>query len=504
MDNLDFLGSTDPDVIEDLYQRYKTNPDDLEESWRKFFQGFDFATQQYPIKEQIELATSDEFKVINLINDYRRRGHLFTKTNPVRKRRTYTPTLDIENYGLSKNDLDRVFNAGKEIGIGPAKLSDIISFLDQTYCRSIGVEYLFIRDITIVKWLQGKIEKSKNTPDYTSEERIFILQKLQRAVYFEKFLQKKFPGQKRFSLEGAESLIPALDAVMEKGSQLGIREFIIGMPHRGRLNVLANILRKPYVDIFHEFESPEYEDEGLLGDVKYHLGFTIERKTTENKTVKFTLAPNPSHLEAVDPVVEGITRARIGHFYNGDFNKVAPILIHGDASVAGQGVVYEVLQMQDLKGYKTGGTIHIVVNNQLGFTTDYLDGRSSTYCTDVAKITLSPVFHVNGDDPEALVFAIQMAMEFRNKFQKDVFIDLLCYRKYGHNEGDEPRFTQPILYKFIEKHPDPYQIYKDQLIDDGVVSEDNCLASEFALNQKLEKHLEEAKQGTKTMVSFLH
>ncbi len=505
MDNLDFLGTTDPDIIEELYNKFKSNPEDVDESWRKFFEGFDFATQLYPVKEHGGTDTSDEFKVINLINDYRRRGHLFTKTNPVRKRRTYTPTLDIENYGLEKKDLDRVFQAGKEIGIGSAKLKDIVAFLEQTYCRAIGVEYLFIRDVEMVKWLQEKFEGSRNTPKYTNEEKIFILQKLQRAVQFEKFLQKKFPGQKRFSLEGAESLIPALDAVMEKGSELGISEFIIGMPHRGRLNVLANTLRKPYVDIFTEFESPEYEDEGLLGDVKYHLGYTSERKSLDNTSIKFTLAPNPSHLEAVDPVVEGITRARIGHFYNGEFGKVAPILIHGDASIAGQGIVYEVIQMQDLQGYKTGGTIHLVVNNQIGFTTDYLDARSSTYCTDVAKTTLSPVFHVNGDDPEALVFSIQTAMEFRNKFNKDVFIDLLCYRKYGHNEGDEPRFTQPILYKFIEKHPDPYQIYKDELLKDGIVNEDDCAASEIALNNKLEAHLDEAKASVKkaTIDSFL-
>lgn len=505
MDNLDFLGTTNPEIIEELYGKYKINPNDVDESWRKFFAGFDFASKLYPVKKQDGIATSDEFKVINLINDYRRRGHLFTKTNPVRKRRTYKPTLAIENYDLDKKDLEREFQAGKELGIGPKKLKDIITFVDQTYCRSIGVEYLFIRDLDMVHWLQDKFETSRNTPKYSKEEKVFILQKLQRAVFFEKFLQKKFPGQKRFSLEGAEALIPALDAVMEKGSELGISEFIIGMPHRGRLNVLANILRKPYVDIFTEFESPEYEDEGLLGDVKYHLGYTSERQSSNQKTIKFTLTPNPSHLEAVDPVVEGISRARIDHFYNSDYNKVAPILIHGDASIAGQGIVYEVLQMQDLKGYKTGGTIHLVVNNQLGFTTDYLDARSSTYCTDIAKTTLSPVFHVNGDDPEALVFSIQIAMEYRNRFNKDVFIDLLCYRKYGHNEGDEPRFTQPILYKYIEKHPDPYEIYKEQLLKDGVITEEECIASEEALNKKLDTHLNEAKAGNKkaTIDSFL-
>ncbi len=504
MDKLEFLNNTDPAVIEELYEKYQNDPDSLEEGWRKFFEGFDFANALYPAKKQSGLQTSDEFKVINLINDYRRRGHLFTQTNPVRKRRSYSPTLDYQNYGLESNDLEKTFQAGKEIGIGPAKLKDIIAFLKQTYCRSIGVEYLFIRDLEIVKWLQKKFESTRNTPDYTAEEKTFILEKLKRAVFFESFLQKKYPGQKRFSLEGAESLIPALEAVMEKGSELGIEEFVIGMPHRGRLNVLANSLRKPFVDIFTEFESPEYAEEGLLGDVKYHLGHTTTRQSTLDKKVKFTLVPNPSHLEAVDPVVEGITRAKIDNFHNGDANKIAPILIHGDASIAGQGLVYEVVQMQDLKGYSTGGTVHLVVNNQLGFTTDYLDARSSTYCTDVAKTTLSPVFHVNGDDPEALVFCIQIAMEFRNKFRKDVFIDMLCYRKYGHSEGDEPRFTQPILYKEIEKHPNPYEIYKQQLIAEDIVTKDDCDASEYAFNLKLESKLEEAKShGIVTISNFL-
>ena len=504
MDNLDFLNSTDPEIIEELYQKFQTDPNSVETGWRKFFEGFDFATRNYPVSSGDGIETSDEFKVINLINDYRRRGHLFTKTNPVRKRRNYSPNLDIENYGLEKKDLKRTFQAGREIGLGPATLEKIISVLDQTYCHSIGVEYLFIRDVKIVKWLQGLFETTHNTPNYNAEEKKFILKKLRRAVFFEKFLQKKYPGQKRFSLEGAESLIPAMDAIMERGSEMGIREFIIGMPHRGRLNVLANVMRKPFVDIFSEFESFEYEDEGLLGDVKYHLGYTIERKTTTGKNVKLTLAPNPSHLEAVTPVVEGITRARTDLIYKGESDNIAPILIHGDASIAGQGVVYEVIQMQDLKGYSTGGTIHLVINNQIGFTTDYLDARSSTYCTDVAKTTLSPVFHINGDDPEALAFAIRTAMEFRNKFHKDVFIDILCYRKYGHNEGDEPRFTQPILYKFIEKHPDPYEIYKEKLIGEGVVSAEECAEEEKYFNNKLENYFVQSKDNHKaTIASFL-
>ncbi len=503
MDRYNFVNNSDPAIIEELYKKFKESPSELDEGWLSFFEGMDFAFQNYN-PENTDLASSDEFKVINLINDYRRRGHLFTKTNPVRKRRDYSPNLSLENYNLNKNDLDRSFEAGHKIGIGKAKLKDIVSFLEKTYCSSIGVEYLFIRDMNIVNWLQKQFESTKNSPEYTKGEKLYILEKLRRSVMFESFLQKKFPGQKRFSLEGAEALIPAMDAIMEKGSEMGIKEFIIGMPHRGRLNILVNILRKPFKNVFSEFEGIEYDDEGLLGDVKYHLGYTINRKSSAGKNMKFTLAPNPSHLEAVDPVVEGITRAKIDEIYDGDSSKIAPILIHGDASIAGQGVVYEIIQMQDLKGYSTGGTIHLVINNQIGFTTDYLDARSSTYCTDIAKTTQSPVFHVNGDDPEAVVYSIQMAMEFRNKFKKDVFIDILCYRRYGHNEGDEPRFTQPLLYKAIEKHPNPYLIYKDELIKQGITNENNCLADEKIFTAKLEENYLAGKTSKKTTIdSFL-
>ncbi len=504
MDPYSFINQADPKVIEDLYRQFKENPENVEEGWRSFFQGFDFALSAYPQKADPQLATSDEFKVINLINEYRRRGHLFTKTNPVRKRRSYSPSLDIENFGLSRSDLNRTFQAGNEVGLGAAKLENIIEFLEDTYCRSVGVEYLFIRDPKMVKWLKSHFESTRNQPKYSKDEKNYILKKLRKAVFFERFLQKKFPGQKRFSLEGAEGVIPALDAIMEKGSELGIEEFVIGMSHRGRLNVLVNILRKPFKDVFSEFEGIEYEDENLTGDVKYHLGYTIKRKTSTGKQVKFTLSPNPSHLEAVDPVVEGISRAKIDQNPDTDINKLAPILIHGDASIAGQGVVYEVLQMSGLKGYSTGGTIHLVINNQIGFTTDYLDARSSTYCTDVAKTTLSPVFHVNGDDAEAMVYSIQLAMEFRNQFHKDVFIDILCYRRYGHNEGDEPRFTQPLLYKAIEKHPDPYTIYKEKLLEEKIISREQCEKHEAHFLQTLEYNFEQSKTHKKVNIdSFL-
>jgi 2-oxoglutarate dehydrogenase E1 component len=495
MDRFSYLNAADPALVDEQYRKFLENPESVDESWRQFFDGFEFAQKHYPAgKKSEEAVYPSEFKVINLINGYRQRGHLFTKTNPVRTRRKYTPTLDLENFGLIADDLSRTFEAGHEIGIGKATLQQIVDHLQQTYCQSVGAEFYYIRTPEIRLWLQSKMEQSKNTYPFTLDDRRYIYRDLARAVLFEKFIHKKFPGQKRFSLEGAESLISALDAIMEKGAQLGTSEFVIGMAHRGRLNVLANILRKPYRDIFSEFKGMKYDDETLLGDVKYHLGYTVERLTTQGKKVKLTLAPNPSHLEAVDPVVEGIVRARADHDYKGDFNRIAAILIHGDASIAGQGVVYEVIQMSQLQGYKTGGTIHLVVNNQLGFTTNYLDARSSTYCTDVAKVVQSPVFHVNGDDVEAIVATIQLAMEFRARFQRDVFLDILCYRKYGHNEGDEPRFTQPILYSIIEKHPSPMEIYRKQLLDNGLLEPSFFDEMEVNIMNHLDKNLEESKK----------
>lgn len=503
MDKFSWLNNSDPAIIEELYQHYKNDPDSVEDSWKKFFEGFEFARADYsPANADGEIIPS-EFKVINLINGYRQRGHLFTETNPVRKRRTYTPNLDLENFGLTQEDLNKEFHAGSEIGIGKARLKDIIAHLQETYCKSVGAEFFFIRKPDVTRWLKEKMETSKNSYSFTNEDKKYIFKHLSRAVLFEKFIHKKFPGQKRFSLEGAEALIPALDAILEKGASLGAEEFVIGMSHRGRLNVLANIVKKPFHDIFSEFEGKAYEDESLLGDVKYHLGFVNERETTNGTHVKLTLSPNPSHLEAVDPVVQGIARAKIDKDYKGEWDKVAPILIHGDASIAGQGIVYEVVQMSGLTGYTTGGTIHLVINNQVGFTTDYLDARTSTYCTDVAKTIHAPVFHVNGDDVEALVYVIQLAMEYREKFNNDVFIDLLCYRKYGHNEGDEPRFTQPVLYRMIEKHPDPMTIYKDRLIRENILTEAEARDIEKKILEVFEENLSEAKQAEKVDMAFI-
>ena len=499
MDKFSFLGATHTGMIEQMYDKYLQDPKSIGEEWGNFFQGFDFAKEVYS-EEDIPQIFQKEFKVINLIDAYRKSGHLFTKTNPVRERRKYTPTLDYKNFDLEDSDLDVEFQAGEQIGIGPAKLSDIIDHLEKVYCQSIGVEYMYIRDPKEIEWIKNKLHKNSNTPKFDTKQKKHILHKLNQAVAFENFLHKKFVGQKRFSLEGAESLIPALDALVEHSAELGVEEFVVGMAHRGRLNILVNIFNKTYKEIFSEFEGKLYDDNSISGDVKYHLGFTSIQKCNNGKNIKLNLSPNPSHLEAVAPVVEGITRAKIDSKYGGDVNKIIPILLHGDAALAGQGVVYEVIQMAQLDGYQVGGTIHIAVNNQVGFTTSYLDGRSSTYCTDIAKVTLSPVLHVNGDDVEAVVHALQLAVEYRQKYHKDVFIDLLCYRKYGHNEGDEPRFTQPKLYKLISKHPNPREIYKQKLLNEGVVELEIVKELEQDFKELLQDRFDEAKEIKKAKI----
>jgi len=500
MDKYSYLGNGDVSAINELYQAYRKDPNSVDDGWAKFFQGFDFYQENYHESDEGPVSKRKEFKVIGLINAYRSRGHLFTQTNPVRERRKYEPTLQIENFGLEESDLDDVFHAGEELGIGEASLREIIDHLKTTYCNSIGVEYMYIRKPEVTKWLRTRFESTKNLPQFDKKVKLEILRKLNQSVVFESFLHKKFVGQKRFSLEGGESLIPALDVIIQNGPKHGVEEVVIGMAHRGRLNVLANILQKTYTEIFSEFEGKEYDDNLFDGDVKYHLGFSAEVVTQSGKKMSLTLAPNPSHLEAVDPVVEGIVRARIDNYLH-DEKKIVPILIHGDASIAGQGIVYEVVQMSQLDGYRTGGTLHIVINNQLGFTTNYKDGRSSTYCTDVGKVTLSPVFHVNGDDAEAVVLAMKVALEFRQTFHEDVFLDLLCYRKYGHNEGDEPRFTQPMLYKIIAKHPNPKEIYAKKLIEQGNLTKNEAAQIEKDFNDFLQERLSASKEVGKAKIS---
>ncbi|SKB82922.1 2-oxoglutarate dehydrogenase E1 component [Daejeonella lutea] len=497
MDNLSYISNANSAYIDSLYQSYKEDPNSVDFGWQKFFEGFDFGrgSEAGVVSAETPDHFFKEINVLNMINGYRQRGHLFTKTNPVRERRSYYPGKELETFGLQESDLETVFNAGVEVGLGPAKLKDIIALIEQTYCQSIGVEYKYLRNPEKLKWFEQRMESERNTPNFSIETKKRILGKLNEAVVFENFLGTKFLGQKRFSLEGAEAVIPALDSVIEKGAELGIEEFVIGMAHRGRLNVLANIMYKTYKNIFSEFEGKGFDvNTPFGGDVKYHLGYSTDVETQSGKKVHLSLCPNPSHLEAVDPLVEGMVRSKIDFKYGGDYKRIAPILIHGDASLAGQGITYEVLQMAKLEGYRTGGSIHLVINNQVGFTTNYKDARSSTYCTDLAKTTLSPVFHVNGDDVEAIVYAINMAVEYRQKYHNDVFIDILCYRRFGHNEADEPKFTQPLLYKAIEKHPNPREIYNKKLLEQGSV--DANLAKEMEKNFRalLQERLNEAKE----------
>ena len=506
MDRFSFLRSVHAQLIDEQYERYLKNPDGIEPSWRAFFQGYDFAKEIYS-EEDLEGAgvpeeVIKEFHVLNVIQGYRSRGHLFTKTNPVRMRRSYEPTLDIENFGLSKDDLDTPFNAATELGLsGATKLREIIAHLEAIYCQSTGVEYNYIRDPERRTWIKNWIHKDDNKPKLSIEEKKQILHKLNQAVSFEAFLNTKFVGQKRFSIEGAEALIPGLDEVVNHGARHGVKEFVLGMAHRGRLNVLTNVFGKPRKQIFSEFEGKAFDDVTIDGDVKYHLGHTTVHTTVDGHEVLMNIAPNPSHLEAVDPVVEGIARAKINNDYGMESGKVLPILIHGDAAVAAQGIVYETVQMETLDGYKTGGTLHVVINNQVGFTTNYLDARSSTYCTDVAKVILAPVLHVNGDDSEALVHAVRLAIEYRQRFQRDIFIDLLCYRKYGHNEGDEPRFTQPILYKAISNHPNPREIYAQKLMSEGIATQGMVREMQDEFKSMLEVDFDEAKKIERNVIT---
>ncbi|MEN8185838.1 MAG: 2-oxoglutarate dehydrogenase E1 component [Bacteroidota bacterium] len=506
MDRFSFLNSIHTEHIADLYRQYTENPDSIEASWKSFFQGYDLANTDYNIvgeekEEHVPEQVLKEFKVIDLINGYRARGHLFTKTNPVRNRRTYKPTLNIENFGLSKEDLQTIFSAGKILDLEPTTLEEIIFHLEKIYCNSIGVEYMYIRKPEEIKWWQNKLNENDNQPNYKPNTKKYILSKLNQAVTFEQFLQTKYVGQKRFSLEGGETLIPALGAIVRIGAEeYDTDEFVLGMAHRGRLNTLVNIFRKPIRELFNEFEGKDYAEDDFDGDVKYHLGSTITKTLKNNKQITMNLVPNPSHLETVGPIVEGISRAKIEDDYKGDASKILPIIVHGDAAIAGQGVVYEVIQMSKLKGYSTGGTIHIIVNNQIGFTTNYLDARSSTYCTDVAKVTLSPVLHVNADDVEAVTHAVLLALDFRMKFKRDIFIDLLGYRKYGHNEGDEPRFTQPNLYKAISKQPNPRDIYNKRLVEEGVIQEGYTKEIEKEYKSLLEEEYSKSKEDKASRV----
>lgn len=489
MDKYSYIANAHGHYLDELFKAYRENPDSIDESWKKFFEGFEFAQENYGSSANgQQVVAPKETAVRNLIYNYRSWAHLIADTNPVRERRFHVTKLDLEDFGLSEKDLDTEFEVGSEIGLGKSTLRRIREKLVKVYSRHIGFEYSHVRDSEIHEWFKNKVESEGENINPSREEKNRILSKLNEAVVFENFLHTKFLGQKRFSLEGGENMIPALDKIINAAAELEAEEIVIGMAHRGRLNVLANIMGKTYEEIFSEFEGNQEVDLTMGdGDVKYHLGYSSFLDTNAGKKVYVKLAPNPSHLEAVDPVVLGYSRAQIDDEYQGDMKKAIPVLIHGDAAVSGQGIVYECVQMSLLEGYKTGGTIHFVINNQVGFTTDFADARSSIYCTDLAEIIDAPILHVNGDDAEAMHFAAKLAVEYRQKFNKDIFIDMLCYRRHGHNESDEPKFTQPKLYNAIGKHPNPREVYVKLLKERGDLDD--------AAVQKLDKDFKSQLQN---------
>ncbi|OHX65815.1 2-oxoglutarate dehydrogenase E1 component [Flammeovirga pacifica] len=514
MDKYSYIANAHGDYIEQMYESFKQDPASVDESWKRFFEGFEFSLEKYGENPELDANTTSngaarpssgsiseemlqkEVAVRQLINAYRSRAHLVSDTNPVRKRKDRKARLDLEDFGLSKDDLNTVFSAGSYLGMGNAKLSDILERLKKIYFNYIGFEFMSIREPEVQSWIQKKIEHEYPTHDFSHEDKKRILSKLNEAVVFENFLHTKFVGQKRFSLEGGESTIAGLDTAIFTGADLGVEEVVIGMAHRGRLNVLTNIMGKTYDEVFNEFEGQAVPDETMGdGDVKYHLGFSSQIETHNGKKVRLDLSPNPSHLEAVDPVVLGVVRAKVDSIYEKDSKRILPILIHGDAAIAGQGIVYETVQMSNLAGYDVGGTIHFVINNQVGFTTDFDDARSSIYCTDVSQLIESPVLHVNGDHPEEVAYAMKLAVEFRQRYNRDIFVDMVCYRRHGHNESDEPKFTQPKLYNIIAKHQNPREIYIKKLVEKGEVNAQLAKQMDKEFRRLLQDRLNDVRQN---------
>ena len=515
MDQFSFIANADPTSVEALYQQYLQDASSVDASWQYFFKGFEFSKKwetgatpsatSSPVVEVSADRIKKEREVVHLIRGYRSRGHMISKIDPLYENRKFEANLELSFFNLSDADLDTVFEAGVEVFGRPATLREIETSLKTIYGGKIGFEYLYIRDRKIKSWFRRKIESEYLNYSPPIDQKIRILKKLNEAVAFENFLHTKFLGKKRFSLEGGESAIPALDAIIHKGASLGVEEVIIGMAHRGRLNVLTNILQKPYEQVFNEFEENVPTLEFSDGDVKYHMGYSSQVESVNGKRVSLKLMANPSHLETVDPVVLGYARARAdAHFESKGmkandrddiYDKILPIIIHGDASLAGQGIVYEVAQMSNLPGYYVGGAIHLIINNQIGFTTDNADARSSLYCSDVGKMLDTPIFHVNGDDPEAVVYAIELAVEYRNEFNRDVFVDMICYRKYGHNEADEPRFTQPGMYELINKHATPREIYIEQLKASGLIDDATFVKIKSEFDDNLQDILAKVKQN---------
>jgi 2-oxoglutarate dehydrogenase E1 component len=511
MKDFSFITNSHPAYIENLYQEFVKDSNSVDPDLKKFFEGFDFAiangtkvngsntaapTTSASTTAPVNIDWSREIRAYRMILGYRNKGHLLAKTNPIRTRKDRGANLDLGFFGFTEADLDQQFNAGNLIGLGTTSLRNIISHLEKSYASSVGVEFKYISDQKKIDWLTTEIEKNFSAP-FNLDKKKRVLDKLNQGVLFEKFLHTKYIGQKRFSLEGGETTIAALDEIINVAADNDVQEVVIGMAHRGRLNILANIMGKTYEQIFSEFEGTGAIDQTMgSGDVKYHMGYGSEVTTVNNKNIHLKLMPNPSHLEAVNPVVVGFARAKADVLYQSDFDKILPILIHGDASVAGQGVVYEVLQMSNLRGYYTGGTIHFVINNQIGFTTDFEDARSSDYCTSIASIVQAPVFHVNGDDAEAVVKVAAIATRYRQEFNSDIFIDMVCYRKHGHNEGDDPKYTQPQLYALIDKHPNPREVYIKYLLENGEPdAQELAKAMEKKFWEDLQERLDDVKQS---------
>lgn len=486
MEDFSFITNSHPSYIEGLYKSFLEDPSSVDEELKKFFEGFDFAvkhsesnyngteTASADSSTGAEISSGDmaqkihkEMKVYELIKSYRQRGHLIANINPILERKDRDAQLDLHSFRLTDADLKTKFFVGKYIGLPNASLEDIIAKLKKIYTGNVGIEYSYINRVDAHTWVRRNFEDFM-MQDFSLDETKRILEKLNYGVIFEKFLATKYIGQKRFGLEGSESMIPALDAMLTEAAEAGAKEVVIGMAHRGRLNVLTNIMRKTYDQVFSEFEGNMPTDTPLGGgDVKYHLGFHSTVNTAKGKEINVQLLPNPSHLETVGSLVLGYSRAKSDILYNYNKSEVLPIIIHGDAAVAGQGIVYETVQMSKLEGYGTDGTVHFVINNQIGFTTDIEDARSSNYCTSVATMVEAPVLHVNGDDPEAVVRAAIFAIKYRQQFKEDIFIDMVSYRKHGHNEGDEPKFTQPKMYAVIDKHPNPREAYTQHLLSNG-------------------------------------
>jgi len=480
--------------IESLYQEWKNDPSSVPEQWRHFFQGFELAlsTQDGAAGDQ----GRKQSQVASLIYAYRNIGHLVAQLDPLGSSRPDHPLLALDAFGLAESDRDQVFDTGHLGGIPQrATLREILAMLRETYCRTVGVEYLHIQDTHVRRWLQNEMEPRHNRTDYPAERKFETLDLLTDAELFETFIQSRYPGHKRFSLEGAESLIPALHAIVELAPDLGADELVLGMPHRGRLNVLANILDKPYEVLFSEFEDVPLPDMyGGDGDVKYHRGFSSDHLNRHERGLHIALVANPSHLEAVDPVVEGKARAKQRRRDDtGQRRRVLPMLIHGDAALAGQGLAAETINLSQLEGYRTGGTIHFVINNQIGFTTSPEEARSTRYPTDVAKMVEAPIFHVNGDDPEAVMLVSELALRFRQELGRDVVVDMVCYRRHGHNEGDEPAFTQPLLYEKIRKRPPVRLLYKQRLVEEGLLSNEDSERRAMAFKERLEAAFEAVK-----------